>query len=41
MGIYAIVCVLFGVLRLGDEMLFVVGFFYDILEEVIGFREEG
>ena len=37
-GTQAIACVLYGVLRPGDEMLAVAGAPYDTLEEVIGLR---
>jgi cystathionine beta-lyase family protein involved in aluminum resistance len=40
-GTHAIALVLFGVLRPGDELLYITGAPYDTLEEVIGIREEG
>ncbi|MEB3196598.1 MAG: methionine gamma-lyase family protein [Candidatus Sericytochromatia bacterium] len=40
-GTHAIATALFGVLRPGDELLYVTGHPYDTLEEVIGLRGEG
>lgn len=40
-GTHTISCVLFGILRPGDELLSVVGKPYDTLEEVIGVRGKG
>lgn len=39
-GTHAITAALFGVLRPGDELLFVTGHPYDTLEEVVGVRGE-
>ncbi|WP_042144671.1 methionine gamma-lyase family protein [Paucisalibacillus sp. EB02] len=39
-GTHAITTVLFGLLRPGDELLYITGKPYDTLEEVIGNREE-
>lgn len=41
LGIYMIVIVFFGVLCLGDELLYIIGKFYDILYKVIGSLEDG
>jgi cystathionine beta-lyase family protein involved in aluminum resistance len=40
-GTHAIASALFGVLRPGQELLFVTGHPYDTLEEVVGVRGEG
>lgn len=40
-GTHAISSALFGVLRPGDELLFITGHPYDTLEEVVGVRGEG
>jgi cystathionine beta-lyase family protein involved in aluminum resistance len=40
-GTHAIALVLYGILRPGDELLYITGTPYDTLEEVIGIRGEG
>lgn len=35
---YVILIVLFGVLRFGDELFYIIGKFYDIFEEIVGVR---
>lgn len=40
-GTHALAAALFGVLRPGDELLFVTGHPYDTLEEVVGIRGNG
>ncbi|EAF5656892.1 aminotransferase class I/II-fold pyridoxal phosphate-dependent enzyme [Listeria innocua] len=40
-GTHAISTVLFGILRPGDELLYITGEPYDTLEEIVGIRSEG
>ncbi|UPH48803.1 aminotransferase class I/II-fold pyridoxal phosphate-dependent enzyme [Listeria innocua] len=40
-GTHAISTVLFGILRPGDELLYITGDPYDTLEEIVGIRSEG
>ena len=40
-GTHAIAIALYGVLRPGDELLYITGKPYDTLEEIIGLRGKG